>query len=81
MDGVEPLSKTFDWQFESLLNRYCIVNTVGYNIHKPSKDYSFSSVGIALEQIDKSYRNFSKSAGSPRAIAWALGRAVYLLQT
>ena len=25
--------------------------------------------------------NFSKSAGGPRAIAWALGRAVYLLQT
>ena len=26
-------------------------------------------------------RNFSKSAGSPRAIAWSLGRAVYLSQT
>jgi len=25
--------------------------------------------------------NFSKSAVSPRAIAWALGKAVYVLQT
>jgi hypothetical protein len=27
------------------------------------------------------FRNFSKSAVSPRAIAWALGMAVYVLQT
>ena len=34
-------------------------------------------VGIAMLIIG----NFSKSAVSPRAIAWALGRAVYLSQT
>jgi hypothetical protein len=37
--------------------------------------------GLAIQTIKAVRGNFSKSAGSPRAIAWALGRAVYLSQT
>ena len=44
-----------------------------------STSYDLSKLVRMCEELN--ICNFSKSAGSPRAIAWALGRAVYLSQT